>query len=82
MSDQKWAGTGGCSYTGSAGGPAETETPICANDAADMASITSANNNERMGEMIRILFPLAGSSIRRQSKRAGVKQSNPRQVLT
>src|SRR5580700_5428959 len=39
------------------------DMPICANDAADMASITSANNSERMEGMIRIVLPLARSSL-------------------
>jgi hypothetical protein len=41
------------------------DTPICANDAAETASIMNANNNERnerMVGMIRIVLPLAGSS--------------------
>src|SRR5208337_4944688 len=33
--------------------------PICANAAADMASTTSANNIERMREILCILLPLA-----------------------
>jgi len=35
----------------------------CANAAADTASITSANNSERMGGMIRIVLPFAWSSL-------------------
>jgi len=31
------------------------DTPICANDAAEMASITNANNSERMEWVIRIV---------------------------
>ncbi len=53
------SGEGGCSYTGSAGGPIVMDMPICANAAADMASITSANNIERIEGMKRIVFPLA-----------------------
>jgi hypothetical protein len=33
------------------------------NAAADTASITSANSNERTGDVVRILLPLAGSSL-------------------
>src|ERR1019366_2702025 len=36
--------------------------PICANAAADMTSTTSANNVERMGEILCIVIPLARSS--------------------
>ena len=39
------------------------DMPICANAAADMASITSANNSERMEGMIRIVLPFARSSL-------------------
>jgi hypothetical protein len=39
------------------------DMPICANDAADMASITSANNSERMEGTICIVLPLARSSL-------------------
>jgi hypothetical protein len=38
------------------------DIPIWANDAADIASITSANNSERMEGMIRIALPLGRSS--------------------
>ena len=34
------------------------DIPICANAAAEMASITSANNSERTAGMMRIMIPL------------------------
>jgi hypothetical protein len=39
------------------------DIPICANAVAEMASITSANNSERMEGMIRIMIPLCRSSL-------------------
>src|ERR1700704_3878081 len=48
--------------------------PICANDATDMASTTSANSSERMEEKIRIVVPLCsinfGRSILHLSSRS------------
>jgi hypothetical protein len=39
------------------------DMPICANAAAETASIASANNSERMEEMKRIVLPFAWSSL-------------------
>ena len=39
------------------------DMPICANAAAETASITSANNNERIEGMKRIVRPFAWSSL-------------------
>src|SRR5216683_6794093 len=47
---------------GSAGGANEIDMLTCANDAADMASINSANNSERMEGIIRTVLPFARSS--------------------
>src|ERR1022692_743014 len=49
----------GCSYTGSAGGAIEMDTPNCANEAAGMASIRTASNSKRI---VCILNHLARSS--------------------
>jgi hypothetical protein len=52
-------------YTGKAGGAIviETPKPICAKDAAGIASSKSANNIKRIERLIRIIFPLTQSSL-------------------
>src|SRR5271157_4714847 len=46
----------GCVYTGSAGGANATDTANCANEAAGMATIRSASNNQRIVRIL-ITFP-------------------------
>jgi hypothetical protein len=50
-------GQTGCSYTGSAGGPNDTEIPICAKEgAAKQSSAPITNSSERMDDLIFIVF--------------------------
>src|SRR5277367_267636 len=57
------AGQGGCTYTGSGGGPNETATLSCAKDPADNANITAAKQNIRPSR-VAIIFPFTPPAVR------------------